>query len=445
MTFLYILLALVVLLVMITVHEFGHYIAGKIFGFKINEFSIGFGPALFKRTRKDGEVFAIRALPLGGYCAFEGEDEEGKDNPEAFNRQPAWKRLIVLLAGVTFNFLFGILTAAIYLFVTGYAVPQVSNVVSNQGVQTYGLKENDIILAVDGKTLEAYRNYSSIASKFKEGEEYTVTVNRNGQIIDVTTKHQKFPSYYFINNDESFKNTIFKLDGEKFVSLTDAEIKNLNTVFINTSTADETTDKAKGSGLAIKTLVEGYYYKIGNEYKPLTDEDTFNLLIKGDEDKEIYPLISYAKAGVSAGFLQIGYEQRYSFFECVGKAWPFCFYLCETIFKAIGGLFTGTVGLEEMGGTVTAVSQIAEISQMGISYFLLLLPLLAMNLALLNAFPFPSLDGARALFVFIELIFRKPVPRKIEGLIHTVGLFLLLGLVVFFDIYHFAVAAKLLL
>ena len=98
-----------------------------------------------------------------------------------------------------------------------------------------------------------------------------------------------------------------------------------------------------------------------------------------------------------------------------------------------------------MGGTVTAVSQIAEISQMGISYFLLLLPLLAMNLALLNAFPFPSLDGARALFVFIELIFRKPVPRKIEGLIHTVGLFLLLGLVVFFDIYHFAVAAKLLL
>ena len=79
MSLIYILLALVVLLVMITVHEFGHYIAGKIFGFKINEFSIGFGPALYKRTRKDGEIFAIRALPLGGYCAFEGEDEEGKD------------------------------------------------------------------------------------------------------------------------------------------------------------------------------------------------------------------------------------------------------------------------------------------------------------------------------------------------------------------------------
>ena len=78
-TFIYILLAIVVLLVLITVHEFGHYVAGKILGFKINEFSIGFGPAIFKREKKDGELFAIRALPLGGYCAFEGEDEEGKD------------------------------------------------------------------------------------------------------------------------------------------------------------------------------------------------------------------------------------------------------------------------------------------------------------------------------------------------------------------------------
>ena len=121
MTFLYILLALVILLVMITVHEFGHYCAGKILGFKINEFAIGFGPKLYSRTKKDGEVFSIRALPLGGFCAFEGEDEDGKSNPQAMNNQPAWKRLIVLLSGVGFNFLFGVLTAAIYLMISDYA------------------------------------------------------------------------------------------------------------------------------------------------------------------------------------------------------------------------------------------------------------------------------------------------------------------------------------
>lgn len=445
MTFIYILLALVVLLVMITVHEFGHYIAGKIFGFKINEFSIGFGPALYKRKRKDGEIFAIRALPLGGYCAFEGEDEEGKDKPDAFNSQPAWKRLIVLSSGVAFNFLFGILTAVIYLLVTGYAVPRVTNVVSNQGVSTYGFQKNDIILAVDGKTLEAYRNYSSIASKFKEGEEFVVTVNRDGNIIDIKTKNQKFPSYYFINNDEIFSEKIFKIENEQYVNLTQSEIETLNELLISTSTINETTDEAKGSGLAIKAVLENYYYKIDGEYKLLSDEKAFNLLIKGDEDKEIYPLISYAKSGVYAGFLQVGVEQKYSFFESVGKAWPFCFDLCAKILAALGGLFTGATAVKDMGGTVTAVSQIAEISQMGINYFLLLLPLLAMNLALFNFLPIPSLDGARALFVFIEMIFRKPVPRKIEGWIHTVGLFMLLGLVIFFDVYHFAVAARMLL
>ena len=117
MNFLYILLALVVLLVLITVHEFGHYVSGKILGFKINEFAIGFGPKLFRKVnKKTGEVFSIRLLPLGGFCAFEGEDEENPDE-NAFNNKPAWKRVIVLVAGVTFNFLFGVLTAAIYLMV----------------------------------------------------------------------------------------------------------------------------------------------------------------------------------------------------------------------------------------------------------------------------------------------------------------------------------------
>ena len=113
--------------------------------------------------------------------------------------------------------------------------------------------------------------------------------------------------------------------------------------------------------------------------------------------------------------------------------------------SALGGLFTGATSVNDMGGTITAVSQIAEISQMGMGYFLLLLPLLAMNLALFNILPIPSLDGARSVFVVIEMIFRKPVPRKIEGWIHTIGLFLLLGLVLFFDINHFIVSAKLLI
>lgn len=103
-----VLLAILILLAMITVHEFGHYIAGKIFKFKINEFAIGFGPALYKRTKKNGEVFSVRALPLGGYCAFEGEDEENS-HPDAFNNKKPWQRIIVLFAGAFMNYLLALL------------------------------------------------------------------------------------------------------------------------------------------------------------------------------------------------------------------------------------------------------------------------------------------------------------------------------------------------
>lgn len=444
MTVIYILLALVVLLIMITVHEFGHYIAGKIFGFKINEFSIGFGPAMYKRTRKDGEVFAIRTLPLGGYCAFEGEDEDGKDKPGSFNSQPAWKRLIVLLSGVAFNFLFGILTGAIFLFVVGNPVSKITNTISNQGVTTYGLKENDIILAVNGKSVEYYRTFSQMSAQFGENEEFYVTVNRDGQIVDIKTKKQKFPAFYFISDNAGFRDSIFVYNNESYSKITENEFQALRQSIVNTSTESEVGD-AQGKGDAIKSLFSNYFYKLNDEYKSLQDDNIYSLLIEGDEKQKIYPFITYVKSGIGFGAIHSEVRKPYTVLESVVKAWPFCFDLCDKILDALGGLFTGTTQLEEMGGTITAVSQIAEISQMGIKYFLLLLPLLAMNLALFNILPIPSLDGARALFVLIELIFRKPVPRKIEGWIHTVGLFLLLGLVIFFDVYHFSIAAKLIL
>ena len=105
MIVLYILLALVILLLMVTIHEFGHYTAGKMLGFKINEFSIGFGPALFSKTnKKNGEKFSIRAIPLGGYCAFDGEEND-TETETSFMKQKPWKRLIVLFFGAFFNFL----------------------------------------------------------------------------------------------------------------------------------------------------------------------------------------------------------------------------------------------------------------------------------------------------------------------------------------------------
>ena len=115
MIVLYVLLAVVILLLMIMIHETGHYLAGKMLKFKIEEFSIGFGKAIFSKKLKSGEMFSLRWVPLGGYCAFKGEDEEGnEDDKECFNNYPCWKRLIVLFSGAFFNFL----SAIIFSFIS---------------------------------------------------------------------------------------------------------------------------------------------------------------------------------------------------------------------------------------------------------------------------------------------------------------------------------------
>ena len=115
---LYIIIALLILMFLVMVHELGHYTAGKILGFKIDEFSIGFGPKLFQKKKKNGELFTIRAVPLGGYCAFDGEDTDSASST-AFNNQKPWKRLIVLVSGVLFNFLIAVVFAFILLTCVG--------------------------------------------------------------------------------------------------------------------------------------------------------------------------------------------------------------------------------------------------------------------------------------------------------------------------------------
>ncbi|MCL2375669.1 MAG: site-2 protease family protein, partial [Firmicutes bacterium] len=153
--FLYILLALLILLVMITIHETGHYIAAKIFQFKVVEFSIGFGPALFSKTKKNGEKFSIRLIPLGGYCAFEAEDENGEISESSYYNEAPWKRIIVLLSGGAFNLITAVLFSFIYILAVGNASPnaivvhQLTLDAAGQPVAVQ-LYEGDIIREVNG-------------------------------------------------------------------------------------------------------------------------------------------------------------------------------------------------------------------------------------------------------------------------------------------------------
>ncbi len=186
----FVLLALLILVLMIVIHELGHYTAGKIFKFKINEFSIGFGKAIYKKVKKNGEVFAIRCVPLGGYCAFEGEDEDG-ESPDSFNKQAWWKRLIVLFSGAFFNFLSAILMCVVLLSVVGQGYSRIESV---QGTISDYLQVGDVITHVNGQQCSFIRgDFNYLTAGFNDNETVVVlTVQRveNGkkQTLEVPVK-----------------------------------------------------------------------------------------------------------------------------------------------------------------------------------------------------------------------------------------------------------------
>ena len=151
--FLYILLVIVLFGVLIAIHEFGHFITAKLLGVKVNEFAIGMGPALW--TRQRGEtLYALRAFPVGGYCAMEGEDEDTGD-PRAFSRQKGWKKIIILCAGSFMNFLLGlVIMVALALGVTQVSAPIISGFMDGFALEgESGLMVGDRLLEIDGHAI----------------------------------------------------------------------------------------------------------------------------------------------------------------------------------------------------------------------------------------------------------------------------------------------------
>lgn len=191
-----VLLAILILLVMITVHEFGHYLAGKALKFKINEFAIGFGPAIFKHRKKNGELVSLRALPLGGYCAFAGEDGEEEDAPDGgegtpapdgFNQKAPWKRIIVLVAGATMNYLLALLLIIVCFGAFGQQYYRVNAVEPSEVYAAeVSLAEGDVILAVGDREIYLATDFISALKGKSAGDEAKVRVLRDGGEQEVT-------------------------------------------------------------------------------------------------------------------------------------------------------------------------------------------------------------------------------------------------------------------
>ena len=183
--FLYILLAILLFGVLIAIHEFGHFLTAKLLGVKVNEFAIGMGPALWSR-RKGETLYALRAFPIGGYCAMEGEDEDTGD-PGAFTRQAGWKKIVILCAGSFMNLVLGlVITVALFLGVAQARVPVITEFADGfQFKGEDGLLEGDRIVSVDGHGIWVYADVQTYLSR-NGGDGVDLVVERDGKRVTLS-------------------------------------------------------------------------------------------------------------------------------------------------------------------------------------------------------------------------------------------------------------------
>ncbi len=363
---------IVMFLVMVSLHEFGHFIVGKLLNFEILEYSIGFGPKIF--SKKKGETqYSLRCIPLGGYCKFEGEDTQS-DNPRAFPNQKVWKRILVVIAGGLVNILLGFVLFMIIVPLTSpVATNVVSEVVPNSYVEQAGLMPGDEIVKIDGKNVGFYNDITLATSMFDKDTETTIVVKRNGKKETLTFRPtEQIVKYTYGTGGITVVESINGIAEENYYSYNDGAVK------------DDT--------------------KIG------TEETTTRYII---------------------GF--VPQSEDINFLNVWGEAWNETKFVVKLVYQSLWQMITGKVGLDQMAGPVGIVSEVNNAVNSGAYRWINvmnLIALLTINLGVFNLLPIPALDGGRLLFMVIELIRRKPIPPEKEGLVHAIGMALLFALVI---------------
>ena len=450
----YVLLAVLILMIMITVHELGHYLVGKAFKFKINEFAIGMGPAIFKRTMKSGEIFSIRLFPFGGFCAFDGEDQDG-DDPNAFNNKKPWQRILVLVAGATMNYLLALLIIIISMSAYGQSTLGMQYGRHDDAIYGTSIEEqipadksiNDgeyiVSLTRDGKKSNIYMTVDLISSlnHAKKGDVVTAELISDGKTVkrdiilradvecknltEVTKAYDALGIGYAMQLEANGSSPFIKGDFLIKIGAPDVEYKNATFVYTPDDVAYVLKDKAVGDTVWFWTTRDTkYVYTFGSSWSACekTGEGVMNYLGIKETARNYYVTATYV---------------RHGFFKTIGNSFGYSFKIGGTVFRTLGQLLTGKLGLNAVGGTITTIKTTSEVISYGFRYALEIMAFIGVNLAVFNLLPIPALDGARVVFCVIEWIRKKPVSRKVEGIIHAVGLIVILGFAILVDILQF--------
>ncbi len=423
-----IIVAILILGVIVIIHELGHFLLAKTNGITVTEFSVGMGPRIASFMHK-GTWYSLKVFPFGGSCLMLGEDET-VDDEGSFHKKGVWARFSVIFAGAFFNFILAFVLALIVLSDVGVDKPYVTTIQADGPAVQAGLQKGDLITSINGSPIHMSREIMYYYY-FNKITDQPVTINflRNGEKQSATIT----PAW----------KDIYKLGFGYTASEKPAVIESL--------TQGYPLEKA---GLAIgDTIVAINGTKITTAQQ-LADYIAVNPITEAPMN------ITYERNGTASQALvtpvleQSGYEMGWDYNQYREKVsalqvikysiYELKLNIVNTI-KSIGHLILGRISVKEVSGPVGIVNVVGDIvhesKDYGIHAMLLSLAqfsiLLSANLGVMNLLPLPALDGGRLVFLLIEAIRRKPVPKEKEAMVHMVGmaaLMILMVLVMFNDI-----------
>lgn len=364
---------IVIFLVLISFHEFGHFIMSKAVGVKVLEFAVGMGPAIFKKQGKE-TLYSIRIFPVGGYCKLEGDDEE-TDDERAFCNQKLWKRFLVIVAGAVINLILGFLIFMIMIAGQDSIVTrEIAEIDTRGALYETGVQAGDEIIALNGKKIHLYNDIALYSQDFKAGDEVTVTLKSGGEKKTVTLVPRALEQRYQYQED----------------------------------------------GVRIFDTMNGETRESFLPYQP------------GDQEK----IADRIGKEYSSTALKIGYtpvQEDVTLFNIIPEAYHSTGFVVRLVYNALWDLIRGRGDVGDLSGPVGIVSVVdtaVKSEGKNVLQILNIMALLTINLGIFNLLPLPALDGGRLFFMLIELIRRKPVPVEKEGMVHAIGLLLLLAFAV---------------
>ncbi|MEX2362877.1 MAG: RIP metalloprotease RseP, partial [Balneolaceae bacterium] len=417
------------LMILVFVHELGHFLAAKLFGMRVERFSIGFPPRIWGFKKGDTD-YCIGATPLGGYVKISGMIDESMDTehldkepePWEYRSKPVWQRIITITAGVIFNM---ILAFFIYVGMTYSNGHQVLPLANTEGIYVpessilneIGFQTGDKIVGVNGERVQYFRDLVS-ASEIT-ADNLTYIVDRNGQETTVNVS----------------SNYLDSLQTRGFLAREYMFPSQISSVAMGTP-ADKAGLKAGDKFISANGEPVAYWIQlveiIQNAEAPVNFE-----IQRGDSvfAATIFPDPETNQLGIGAPNLDMMGAERieYDFFESIAAGYN------ETVDQTVGitqgfaRLITGDISVRQNLGGPIAIANITReaTDQSGWIGFWNITALLSITLAILNILPIPVLDGGHLVFLIYEGITRREPSDKVRMVAQQIGFFLMIGLFIF--------------